>query len=153
MKGFATFAASIGVAVVIAAMLHALRSAASPESALHAVGHYGFHATVTLALALIVTPPAGSLLTLSVAEGFRRTTGPRTLLRVFVALRGLYWLAAVASLWFPVHAHRSLGWPAARIAWVYGALLGVILGALATLATITRDLRGRIAAADAWRTP
>lgn len=150
MKGFGTLAASIGVAIIIASIMYAIRSAAGGGGTLYAVGNIGFHGTVVLALAFIVTPPAGSFLTLTVAEGFRRTTRPRTLLRVLTRLRPIYWLLLAASVWFPFHAHQSLRWPAWRIAYVQAAIVGVLFGGLAMLATITTDLRKRLADYESW---
>lgn len=152
MRGFGTFAAAVGVAIVLASMLYALGSATAPGTVLHAIGTIGFHGTVAAALGLIVTPPVGSLSTLALAEGFRRVTRPRTLLTVFINLRRLYWLLLLASVWFPIHAQRGLQWPAWRTGYVYAAIVGVVFGGLTMLSTITTELRKQLAEYEPWRT-
>lgn len=151
MRGFASLMASIGVAIVIASLFYGLGNAADPGGTMHAIGDIGFKLTVALSLTLVITPPAGSFFTLAVAEAFRRTTTPRTLLKVFSVMRPLYWLLLVASVWFPIYAHRRLAWPGWRIAWVYAAVLGVMLGGITMLSTISTELRKRLAGVgESW---
>ncbi|MGQ0734253.1 MAG: hypothetical protein ACT4QD_11420 [Acidobacteriota bacterium] len=145
MQGFGQFMKAVGVAVVMASLLHGLRSGTTPGTALHAVGEVGFHLTVVFTVALILAPPAGSLLIITIAEGFRRTCRADTVLRAAIALKRLCWLLLVVSVWLPVHAYANLQWPGWRIAYVYAGVAGAILGGLSMASTITADVRQRVA--------
>lgn len=149
MKGFGQLMATIGVLVVIGSLMYGL-SAGSPGGFWHAVGTWGLRTTIVVALAFVLCPPFGSLVTLTVAEMVRRLGGERAVERLLIGLRALYWILLLGSLALPPVAHYRLDWPVWPIVYAYSAVVGVLLGGLTFLPTLMTEVRSRISAA-AWR--
>lgn len=150
MRGFSSFMSAIGATIIVASMLYALRSAAAPDGVLYVVGNVGFHLTVIGGLALILTPPIGSGLTLVAAEFIRRRTSETKVVSFLRALAAASWLALLVSVGFPFHATRVWGWPVWRTAYVYAAIVGVIFGALSMRSALLREIQRRASAPPAW---
>lgn len=113
-----------------------------PQASLgHRMGWWGLKGLGVFAVAVIVAPAVGNLVTATVGEIVRRMVKAGALLKFTRFLLVTYFLVLLASPLFIYHAHYALSWPGWRVAYVYGAIVGALLGGIILLGKYTKSLQ------------
>jgi len=110
----------------------------------HRMGWWGLKGLGVFAVAAIVAPALGNLVTATVGQILRHMVKAGTLLKFTRYLLLLYLLALLASPLFIYHAHYALSWPGWQVAYIYAAIVGALLGGIILLGRYTKDLQQRL---------